>query len=61
MHATVPKDNMGYDQYSVTDTAAVEPFVTCLLMVNNVLSFSKFFKGSLKPILMLNNAKAFHW
>ena len=41
MHATVPKDNMGYDQYSVTDTAAVEPFVTCLLMVNNVLFFFK--------------------
>ena len=62
VHATVPKGNMGYDQYTVTDTAAVEPtFLACLLMVNNVPSFSKFFKGSLKPILMLNNAKAFHW
>ena len=61
VHATIPNGNMGYDQYTVTDTAAVVPFVTCLLMVNNVLSFSKFFKGSLKPILMLNNAKAFHW
>ena len=63
VHATVPKGNMGYDQYTVPNTATVEPtFAARLLMVNNVLSFSKFFKGSLKPILMqLNNAKAFHW
>ena len=59
---TVPKGNMGYDQYIVPDTATVEPtFAARLLMVNNVLSFSKFFKGSLKLILMLDNAKAFHW
>ena len=25
LHATIPKDNMGYDQYTVPDTAAVEP------------------------------------
>ena len=25
MHATVPKGNMGYDQYTVPYTAAVEP------------------------------------
>ena len=25
MHAIIPKDNMGYDQYTVADTVAVEP------------------------------------
>ena len=25
VHATIPKGNMGYDQYPVLDTAAVEP------------------------------------
>ena len=25
MHVTIPKGNMGYDQYSVPDTVAVEP------------------------------------
>ena len=31
VHATIPKGNMGYDQYSVPDTVAVEPtFVTFL-------------------------------
>ena len=25
VHATIPKGNMGYDQYTVPDTAAVEP------------------------------------
>ena len=31
MHATIPKGNMGYDQFTVPDTAAVEPtFVTFL-------------------------------
>ena len=25
MHATVPKGNMGYDQYTVPETLAVEP------------------------------------
>ena len=24
-HATIPKGNMGYDQYTVPDTIAVEP------------------------------------
>ena len=29
VHATISKDNMGYDQYTVPDTVAVEPtFVT---------------------------------
>ena len=31
VHATIPKGNMGYNQYSVPDTAAVElTFVTFL-------------------------------
>ena len=25
VHATIPKGNMGYDQYTVRDTVAVEP------------------------------------
>ena len=25
VHATIPKGNMGYDQYTVPDTVAVEP------------------------------------
>ena len=25
VHVTIPKGNMGYDQYSVPDTVAVEP------------------------------------
>ena len=25
VHATIPKGNMGYDQYAVPDTVAVEP------------------------------------
>ena len=32
VHVTTPKDNMGYDQYTVSDTEAVEAtFVACLL------------------------------
>ena len=31
VHATIPKGNMGYDQYTVPDTVAVKPtFVTFL-------------------------------
>ena len=31
VHATIPKGNMGYDQFTVPDTVAVEPtFVTFL-------------------------------
>ena len=31
VHVTTPKDNMGYDQYTVSDTEAVEAtFVACL-------------------------------
>ena len=30
-HATIPKGNMGYNQYTVSDTVAIEPtFVTFL-------------------------------
>ena len=38
VHATNPKGNMGYDQYTVPDTVAVEPtFVAFLLhMQTNV-------------------------
>ena len=25
VHATIPKGNMGYDQYAVSDTVAIEP------------------------------------
>ena len=25
VHSTIPKGNMGYDQYTVSDTVAVEP------------------------------------
>ena len=28
MHATIPKGDMGYDQYTVPDTVAVEPTLT---------------------------------
>ena len=29
VHATIPKGNMGYDQYTVPDTAAVQPTFFC--------------------------------
>ena len=28
MHVTIPKGDMGYDQYTVPDTVAVEPTLT---------------------------------
>ena len=31
VHATIPKGNMGYDQYTVPDTVAVEPTFVALL------------------------------
>ena len=31
VHATIPKGNMGYDQYTVTDTVAVEPTFVAFL------------------------------
>ena len=31
MHATIPKGNMGYDQYAVPDTVAVESSIVALL------------------------------
>ena len=31
VHATIPKGNMGYDQYTVPDTVAVEPSFVAFL------------------------------
>ena len=31
VQATIPKSNMGYDQYTVPDTAAVEPTFVAFL------------------------------
>ena len=31
VHATIPKGNMGYDQYTVSDTVAVEPTFVAFL------------------------------
>ena len=31
MHATIPKGNMGYDQYTVPGTVAVEPTFVAFL------------------------------
>ena len=31
VHTTIPKGNMGYDQYTVSDTVAVEPTFAALL------------------------------
>ena len=31
VHATIPKSNMGYDQYTVPDTVAVEPTFVAFL------------------------------
>ena len=31
VHATTPKGNMGYDQYTVPDTVAVEPTFVAFL------------------------------
>ena len=31
VHATIPKGNWGYDQYTVPDTVAVEPTIVAFL------------------------------
>ena len=31
VHATIPKGDMGYDQYTVPDTVAVEPIFVAFL------------------------------
>ena len=31
VHATIPKDSMGYEQYAVPDTVAVEPTFVAFL------------------------------
>ena len=46
VHATIPKGNMGYDQYTVPDTVAVEPtfvaFLKHLQTYSNGLSCHSF-------------------
>ena len=49
MHATIPKGNMGYDQYTVTDIVAVE--LSFLLL----LSFSTAkHKSMASPVLQIS-------
>ena len=38
VHATIPKGNMGYDQYAVPDTAAVESSIAAFLSSHAILS-----------------------
>ena len=47
VHATIPKGNMGYDQYTVPDTVAV-----CLLLL---LSFSSHKHASMASSAVLSN------
>ena len=42
MHATIPKGNMGYDQYTVPDTVAVEVTFAASLGLANGLSWHSF-------------------
>ena len=48
MHATIPKGNMGYDQYTVPDTVAVKnTFLTSpLVLQTNVLYMASSLKNS---------------
>ena len=48
MHATIPKGNMGYDQYTVPDTVAVELIVL-------LLSFSTSKHTSMASLVILSN------
>ena len=34
VHAAIPKGNMGYDQYTVSDTVTVEPTFAALANIN---------------------------
>ena len=34
VHATIPKGNMGYNQYTAPDTAAVEPTSVAFLLAH---------------------------
>ena len=47
VHPTIPKGNMGYDQYTVPHTAAVEPTF--------LLSFSTLRRVSMAPLVILSN------
>ena len=50
-HATIHKDNMGYDQYTVPDNAAVDPTFCCFpLAFANIRPWTlmPFFQVSLK-------------
>ena len=51
MHATIPKGNMGYDEYTIPDTVAVELSFFCFpLALSNISPwpFVPFFQISLK-------------
>ena len=48
VHATIPKGNMGYDQYTVPDTVAVELIVL-------LLSFSTSKHTSMASLVILSN------
>ena len=53
MHATIPKGNMGYDQYTVPDTVTVEPtFAAFLLALTKIRLWPlvPFFQISLKNL-----------
>ena len=48
MHATIPKGNMGYDQYTVPDTVAVKNtfLASPLVLQTNVLYMASSLKNS---------------
>ena len=53
MHAIIPKGNMGYDQYTVPDTVAVEPAFVAFLKHSQtyIHGLSCHFQNSLKSDL----------
>ena len=60
MHATMPKGNMGYDQYTVPDTAAVEPrFVALKTGKVRLWPTVQFFQISLKNSELKTSQNAF--
>ena len=40
LHATIPKGNMGYDEYTVTHTVAIEPTIVAFLKHSQVYRHS---------------------
>ena len=48
MHATIPKGNMGYDQYTVSDTVAVEPTFVVFLLHSQT-----YFRGHFVPFFQI--------